>query len=205
MALCPPSSSHRPGSIADRYGPHTPGTNRSRSDTAMWHELRAERRAGSSNSEQKEAYTAFTHLVPQMRAKRSCSLQSTLAGRRAPSCTQRGAHVKQETSSSNATDHSNAAAVRVNDANSHGGAGLQNRNSKSAAEETWILLTARPSCLAAASVRPLPIGSPAWQAKRERMQRSLRLKLAHRCCKRAARSARTHRAQTHSDHETRRT
>jgi hypothetical protein len=53
--------------------------------------------------------------------------------------------------------------------------------------------------LAAASVSPLPIGSPAQQAMRGDDARNMRVDSTHRCCKRAARSARTHRAQTHSD------
>ncbi len=36
VADWPPSVSHRPGTIADQYGPHTPGTKRGSRDTAMW-------------------------------------------------------------------------------------------------------------------------------------------------------------------------
>ena len=36
VADCPPSASHIPGTIAEKYGPHTPGTNRGSRATAMW-------------------------------------------------------------------------------------------------------------------------------------------------------------------------
>ena len=36
VADCPASFSQRPGSIAPKYGPHTPGICRGSGDTAMW-------------------------------------------------------------------------------------------------------------------------------------------------------------------------
>ena len=39
VALCPPSVSQRPGTMAEKYGPHTPGMNFGSRDTARVQEM----------------------------------------------------------------------------------------------------------------------------------------------------------------------